>query len=334
MGPQSGEVKCRLPGEEMPIADCRLPNEDVGAAMVGATPHARPTFSASFRRFASDIKLHHTVFALPFALLATFLASGGWPLPGKLLLILLCMVTARTVAMAANRLLDAKLDAQNPRTARRAIPSGAVSPAFFAAIVAVCCLAFILATGLFQFIYRNPWPLILSMPTLLFISAYPLLKRFTRLCHYYLGAALGLAPVCAWIAIRGDLSPTPLWLGLGVLLWTAGFDIIYACQDYAIDVQQSLHSVPSKMGIGRALWVSRFTHLASVAAFVFAGMSSPMLGILYFVGIGLAVVLLLVEHALVRANDLSKVNVAFFTINGMISLAVGTLGIIGIFLHR
>jgi 4-hydroxybenzoate polyprenyltransferase len=284
--------------------------------------------------FARDIKIHHTVFALPFALLATFMAAVGMPAPFKLVLILACMITARTIAMAANRLLDARLDALNPRTARRAIPSGALSTAFYAIIVAACAAGFIAAAAMFQLAYHNPWPLVFSVPVLMFLSGYPLLKRFTRLCHYYLGAALALAPVCAWVAIRGDIQIPPLLMFAAVLFWTAGFDIIYACQDYAVDVQCGLHSVPASLGIRGALWVARVSHAVSVAAMILLGFSTPRLGGLYFVGVGLAATLLLVEHAMVRENDFSKVGLAFFTMNGIISVALGTLGILDVFMHR
>jgi 4-hydroxybenzoate polyprenyltransferase len=283
--------------------------------------------------FASDIKIHHTVFALPFALLSTFMAAGGWPGAGKLLLILACMVSARTLAMAMNRLLDAKLDAINPRTARRAIPSGTLSAKFFAAAIVLCMAAFIAATALFWPLYHNPWPLIFSVPVLLFLSGYPLLKRFTRLCHYYLGAALGLAPVCAWVAVKGNLQLPPVLMAAAVLCWTAGFDIIYACQDYRIDVECGLFSVPAKIGIGPALWVARLTHAVSVLMLMLLGFSTASLGPLYFVGVGVAVLLLIVEHAMVKPNDLSKVNLAFFTMNGIISLLLGTLGIIDVFIR-
>ena len=284
--------------------------------------------------FADDIKIHHTVFAMPFALLATFMAAGGMPPVGVLLLILVCMVTARTIAMSANRLLDAKLDAENPRTARRAIPSGRLSVWFFAAAVGLCAGIFVLATAGFWRFYHNPWPLVFAVPVLGFVSAYPLLKRFTRLCHYYLGAALALAPVCAWVAVKGSLAFPPLLMAGAVLCWTAGFDIIYACQDYDVDVKCELFSVPSRLGIARALWVARFTHVAGVGFLLALGMSSPSLGALYFGGVALAVVLLLIEHSLVKPDDLSKVNLAFFTLNGVISLALGSLGIIDVFLRR
>jgi 4-hydroxybenzoate polyprenyltransferase len=307
---------------------------DTGSGTNSAIGNRQSAFPHKLAVFAGDIKIHHTVFALPFALLSTFLAANGMPPAGKLLLILICMVTARTVAMASNRLLDARLDSLNPRTARRAIPSGALSPTFFGVIVAVCVAGFIGATALFQIWYRNPWPLILSVPVLAFLSGYPFLKRFTRLCHYYLGAALALAPVCAWIAIKGDVELPPVLMAIGVLLWTAGFDIIYACQDYEVDVQSGLHSVPSKLGIGRALWIARFTHLLSIAATVAVGLSTRHLGTFYFIGVGLASLLLVIEHSLVRENDLSKVGLAFFTVNGIISLAVGTLGIIDVFVQH
>ena len=300
-------------------------------ASASAVDEPRQSLRAKLSLFARDIKISHTVFALPFALLSTFLAAGGVPAAGKLLLILVCMVTARTVAMAANRLLDARLDALNPRTAGRAIPSGKLSTSFYAAVLAACGLAFLLATAGFWFAYRNPWPLILAIPVLLFLCGYPLLKRFTRLCHYYLGAALALAPVCAWVAVTGSIAPPPLWMAAAVLCWTAGFDIIYACQDYQSDLECGVFSVPAKIGVGPALWVSRATHVVCVAMLVMLGLSSTELGALYFTGVAAAILLLVVEHSLVKPTDLSKVNLAFFTFNGIISLLLGTLGVIDVF---
>ena len=282
---------------------------------------------AKLALFAGDIKIAHTVFALPFALLSTFLAAEGLPRAGVLGVILLCMVTARTVAMSANRLLDAELDARNPRTARRAIPSGRLSRLFVVGILGVCAMGFVAATWLFQFRYANPWPLRLAAPVLLYLAAYPLLKRFTRLCHYYLGAALALAPICAWVAVRGSIDLTPVWMAGAVLLWTAGFDIIYACQDYASDLETGVVSVPSRLGIAKALWVSRLTHLGCVAMLLLLGWWSPLLGVLYFAGVGAAIILLIIEHNLVRPDDLSKAGLAFFTMNGIISLLLGALGI-------
>src|SRR5436190_18701051 len=223
---------------------------------------------------ARDIKLSHTIFAMPWALLATFLAARDAPKMGQLGLILLCMISARTVAMAMNRLLDARLDALNPRTARRAIPSGALSRMFVLAAIVLCSIVFVAATALFKFIYLNPWPIYLSIPVLVFISGYPLLKRFTRLCHYYLGAALALAPVCAWLAIRGSLELTPLIMAAAVLLWTAGFDIIYACQDYQSDLRTGTFSLPAKMGSGPAPWIARLAHAGAAALSVMVGWHS------------------------------------------------------------
>ena len=282
--------------------------------------------------FARDIKLSHTIFAMPFALLSTFLAANGLPRWGQLGLILVCMLAARTVAMASNRLLDAELDAKNPRTARRAIPSGALSRAFVTAVLSLCAIAFIASTSLFGVFYRNWLPLILSVPVLLFLASYPLLKRFTRLCHYYLGAALALAPVCAWIAVAGNVRLPPILMALAVLSWTAGFDIIYACQDYQSDLETGVVSVPAKVGIAKALWISRLTHVFSLSMLVLLGVTAPQLGLLYFIGVGCAGVLMLIEHSLVKPTDLSRVGLAFFTVNGIISVVLGTLGIIDVLL--
>lgn len=304
------------------------------AAIAPAPAHPSPTLpaklSAKLTALASDIKLHHSVFALPWAALATVLAasrtSSGLKL-GQLILIVLCMVTARTFAMAANRLLDADVDAGNPRTAGRAIPSGRLSRAFVTSSLLVCAAIFVATTAGFWFAYRNPWPLALSIPVLLFLGAYPYLKRFTRLCHYYLGAALALAPVCAWIAITPSLAAPPFYMAAAVLFWTAGFDIIYACQDYAFDVVHGLFSVPAKVGIARALLIARLSHLASLGCLLLLGLRTPELANFYWIGVAAAALLLVVEHALVKANDLSKVGLAFFTVNGVISLVIASLGI-------
>lgn len=295
-----------------------------------------PSSSSLLRRlslFAADIKISHTIFALPWAILATFLAARETNHPVtliKLLLILVCMVTARTLAMASNRLLDARLDAQNPRTARRAIPSGALSRTFVGAVAIACLIGFLIGCYGFYYFYGNVYPIALALPVLAFLAAYPLLKRFTRLCHYYLGAALALAPLCAWLAIAGSLAWAPLLMAAAVLCWTAGFDIIYACQDYDSDCATGVFSVPAKLGIKNALRVARLTHVACAALLVTLGLLSPTLSTFYFVGVAIASALLIVEHALVKPNDLSKVTLAFFTINGVISVLIGALGLIDI----
>lgn len=287
---------------------------------------------SKFRLFAADIKISHTLFALPWALLATFLAAGGWPRLSILLLILGCMISARTFAMAANRLFDAELDAINPRTARRAIPAGKLTRNFYSAMLIACGVGFILFTSGFLFLASNPWPLVFCIPVLAYFAGYPFMKRFTRFCHYYLGGALALAPVCAYLAVRGSVGLPAVLMFATVLTWTAGFDIIYACQDYESDRATGTFSVPAKIGIGPALWVARLTHLLSAVFLVVLALTTPAFGALFLIGVGCAILLLVVEHSLVHANDLSKVNLAFFTINGIISLLVCTLGIIDLFL--
>jgi 4-hydroxybenzoate polyprenyltransferase len=289
----------------------------------------RPKFSLAV--FAADIKIQHTLFAMPWALLSAALAGRTYPgslTPAKVALIILCMVTARTVAMSANRLLDAEIDARNPRTASRALPSGKLSRSFVRFMLGLCSLLFVSSTAAFQLLYKNPWPLLLSIPVLLYLYGYPFLKRFTRLCHYYLGAALGLAPVCAWIAISGHLAAPPIIMFLAVTSWTAGFDIIYACQDYHHDVAAGLYSVPARTGIAKALWISRATHLFSAAMIVLLAVEVPQFHLLYAIGAAAAVALLAFEQSLVSPVDLSKANLAFFTINGIVSVLIGTLGII------
>ena len=295
-------------------------------------PEIPQTLAQRLNAFARDIKLSHTVFAMPWAILSAIMAWRVAPenLALKLGLVVLCMVSARTVAMSANRLLDARLDALNPRTAGRAIPAGRLGRGFYVGALAGCTAVFLVACALFLMLLGNPWPLILAPPVLAFLAAYPLLKRFTALCHYYLGAALGLAPVCAWVAVAGRIEAPPLLMGLAVLLWTAGFDIIYAAQDYWSDRQTGVVSLPVRLGIGQSLWVARATHAACLAALAALGASAQPLAALYWIGVGAAALLLIVEHALVRADDLSKVNVAFFTVNGIISVLVGTLGVVDV----
>jgi len=284
-----------------------------------------------FQIFAGDIKIAHTIFAMPFALLSAFVASDGAPGWGKTLLIVLCMVFARTAAMSANRLMDAKLDAANPRTANRAIPSGRMSAREMLGVMLGSGALFILCTAGFL-IYGNPIPLIFSAPVLGIVMAYPLLKRFTRLCHYYLGMCLALAPVCAWAAMAGNMRGAPLLMGGAVLLWTSGFDILYACLDYESDVRNGIFSVPAKVGIGKALWIARFTHLAS-AVLIFAPLLVvPRFGWIYLSGAVLASLLLIGEHLLVSEKDLSKMNTAFFTLNGIISAMLCAMGILDLYL--
>ncbi len=294
-------------------------------------PSPSPSVAGRLRLFAGDIKIHHTVFAMPWAILSAALAGRTFPgslTMAKILLIIACMVTARTVAMAANRIIDTELDAKNPRTARRALPSGSLSRRFVLVLLMLCSVGFVLATAGFWFLYRNPWPLVFSLPVLGYLCGYPYMKRFTRLCHYYLGIALALAPVCAWVAVAGRIDRPPAVMFILVAAWTAGFDIIYACQDYASDISTGVVSVPAKMGIAGALWISRATPLLAAAMLIVLGRIVPQFGILYDIGAAAAIGLLIVEQSLVKPNDLSKVNLSFFTINGVISILLATLGIL------
>lgn len=287
---------------------------------------------ARLAAFAADIKIAHTVFALPWALLATFLAANGIPRLSTLALILLCMITARTVAMAMNRLLDAGLDALNPRTRARALPSGQLSRPFVIALTALSATAFIITTAGFWWLDGNRLPLLLSVPVLAFLCAYPLLKRFTRLCHYYLGAALALAPLCAWVAVRGRIDLPPLLMAGAVILWTAGFDILYACQDFDHDHQTGIFSIPAKVGIPAALFLARLTHAASWVFMLLLWHTTGQFGMLFLLAVSLAGLLLIIENTLVRPADLSRLGFAFFVINGGISILIGVMGIADILL--
>jgi len=281
-----------------------------------------PGLLAQLRETAEMIKFSHSAFALPFALAAAalaFRATGGWSWI-TLGLIVLCAVAARTAAMAQNRLVDLRVDATNPRTAQRALVTGRVSPGFVWGLVAASSLVFVLGAAAL-----NPLCGRLSPVALALLLGYPFAKRFTLLCHFWLGAALGLSPLGAWLAVRGAFTEmaTPLLLGSAVLFWTAGFDLIYACQDAAHDRRNGLHSIPARVGIGNALRLSVLAHCASALLFGALFLSSDQVGWLYGGGLGIAVLLLVYEHAIVRPDDLSRVDLAFFTLNGFVSLVLG-----------
>ncbi len=286
------------------------------------------------RHILEMIRFSHTVFALPFALLATIMA---WclPAPGgeKVTLswqaglgIVLCMVFARSAAMAFNRLVDRKIDAENPRTATRHLPAGILSVPSVVLFTLACSIGFVASTLLF---WPNWLPLACSVPVLAFLCGYSYTKRFTSLAHYWLGISLMLAPICAWVAIRGevvlqhpaDILPAVM-LGLGVLFWVAGFDIIYACQDAEFDRDAKLRSIPAKYGVPGALRIAAVSHLLAVLAFALLPFTAPLLGLIYWLGLAAVAGLLLYEHALVRPSDLSKVNLAFFHVNTIIGLGV------------
>ena len=274
------------------------------------------------------IKFSHTLFALPFAVLGAALAAHGprgWSArPQDWLGILLCMATARSAAMAFNRLADRRIDAANPRTASRHLPAGRLSVGAVAAFTVVCAGLFVAATALFL---PNPWPLRLAVPVLAWLLGYSYAKRWTSLAHAWLGAALMLAPIAAWIALRGDLAWPPVFLGLAVLAWVTGFDIIYACQDAAFDRAAGLHSLPARVGIAPALRLAAACHAIMIVFLVALGWSYP-LGWPFYAGVAVVALLLIYEHALVRPDDLSRVNVAFFQVNIGISLGLLAVGVV------
>ena len=260
------------------------------------------------------IKWEHSIFALPFALCGAMLAAGGVPSAHQLVWIVVAMVAARSAAMAFNRWADAAIDAANPRTSTRALPAGHLSSAFVATFVVVSSGIFVLAAS-----QLNRLALLLSPVALAVLLLYSYTKRVTRWSHLVLGFALGIAPSAAWIAVRGSLDPRILLLTAAVTFWVGGFDVLYACQDFEFDRQAGLHSIPRSVGIPAALWIARGFHLVMVglliALLIVFGMGKVAAG-----GV-LAVILLLVyEHSLVRPNDLSKLNAAFFTMNGVISV--------------
>jgi 4-hydroxybenzoate polyprenyltransferase len=323
---------------------------------------------ATARHLLSLIRFSHTIFALPFALLSAVMAwrlgaieaelnsnvvhqprmlefFGGYDmriwirnLPiwnfrwQEILGILLCMIFARSAAMAFNRLVDRRIDAENPRTVGRHLPAGILSVPMVTLFTAACGLAFAASTLLFL---PNRLPLYLSVPVLAFLCGYSFAKRFTALAHVWLGTALALSPIAVWIAIRGeqvienpsDLLPAVV-LGAVVLTWVTGFDIIYACQDFEFDKSRGLHSIPAKLGIARSLRLASFCHLATIGLLALLPLAFPHFGILYGIAVVVVAGLLIYEHALVRPDDLDRVNIAFFNVNAVISLglfAVGTL---------
>ncbi|HTQ39285.1 MAG TPA: UbiA-like polyprenyltransferase [Pirellulales bacterium] len=329
------------------------------------------------RHILEMIRFSHTLFALPFALLATLLACrllGAeaaikreaiatyatpvhiilpdelkladlrpllhefpaacrpefiWPWM-RILGVILCMVAGRSAAMAFNRLADRKIDALNPRTAQRHLPSGVLSVGSVAAFAAVSSAAFIASTLLFL---PNRLPLYLAVPMLLFLLGYSYTKRFTMLAHFWLGGALGLAPIMAWIAIRGENVMANFWdllpvivLGGAVKMWVAGFDIIYACQDVEFDRAQNLHSIPARWGVKRALDMAATCHLLMVVLLLALPLVYPLIGWLWWVGVAAIAVLLVYEHRLVTPDDLARVNMAFFNVNAVVSVGLLIVG--------
>jgi 4-hydroxybenzoate polyprenyltransferase len=294
---------------------------------------------SNVRHFLQIIRFSHTLFALPFALLSAVLAwhrkdAFDWT---ELAGILLCMVFARSAAMAFNRLADRHIDAANPRTASRHLPAGLISARAVWLFTALCAAGFVAATFLFYLAQPpNPWPSYLAVPVLLFVIGYSYTKRFTALAHFWLGASLLLAPLAAWIAILGvaDLA-IPTVLGLAVLFWVAGFDIIYACQDADFDRQARLHSIPARLGVGPALRVAMVCHVVMLGLLAaLYGLAHPPLGEVYLAGLAAVALLILYEHAIVRASDLTRVNQAFFHVNAIIGIGLFVVGLIDVLRAR
>ena len=275
------------------------------------------------------IKIEHTLFALPFAFLGALLAANGLPTLRQVLWIIVAMVGARSAAMAFNRIADRSFDARNPRTANRAIPAGLLSVGFVWAFTIVAAGVFLLAAAML-----NRLTLILAPVALASVLLYSFTKRWTQFSHLVLGWCLSIAPTGAWIAVRGEIgSAVPLLLSLVVLLWTAGFDVLYACQDYEFDRREGLRSIPARVGINRALWISRGLHAGAFVALLALYLTTN-LGPLAFAGVIATGALLIYQHRLVHADDLGRLNAAFFTTNAFVSVILLVTFGSAVLLHR
>jgi 4-hydroxybenzoate polyprenyltransferase len=303
---------------------------DSGTAATSMDDIQNAGFLARVAHVLELIRFSHTIFALPFAFLSAALA---WSKPGTtfrwqdLVGILLCMVFARSAAMAFNRVVDHQFDGSNPRTSKRHIPAGILSRGFVMGFTLASSFAFVGTTLIFL---PKQLPIILSVPVLLFLLGYSYAKRFTQLCHYWLSAALMLSPIAAWIAVRDEVALEPTLLASVIFFWVGGFDIIYACQDADFDREQKLFSVPARCGVKTALRIAFVSHLLTIAALMsfwyFAGM-----GVVFLCGAIAVSGLLLYEHTLVRADDLTRVNIAFFNVNAVVSIGLFAVGLIDIF---
>jgi len=274
------------------------------------------------------IKWEHSIFALPFALTAAVLAANGWPRPMQLVWIVVCMISARSAAMAFNRWADAALDAANPRTAMRAIPAGTLTRTFVGGFTLVSAALFLLSAS-----QLNRLTFLLSPFALAVVLLYSYTKRFTRWSHVFLGLALGIAPSAAWIAVRGSLNPRILVLSGAVLFWVAGFDVFYSCQDAEHDRECGLRSVPSTFGVAGAFWIARAMHLIMLALLLWL-VHLFALGWIGWIGVGLVAALLAYEHSLISPRDLSRMNAAFFTLNGVVSIVFFVSMATAVFLGR
>ena len=318
--------------------------------MGAARPHASPSspargITARLTLAAGDIKLAHSVFALPFALLGAFLAwrgsteapptISGARFAALLGLVVICMVLARTWAMLINRLADAKFDAANPRTARRVIASGQLAYRDGVLLAILCALGFIAACSAFYWLQGNLWPLALCLPVLAWLALYSFAKRFTALCHVLLGTALAISPLAAALAIAPHALQSVMalwWLAGMVTLWVAGFDVLYALQDEQFDKRTGLHSLPAALGPSRAVWLSRTMHFAAAGCMVMVARSGSV-GLLFTGAVVVAIACLIAEHVVLVRRGLAGLPLAFFTLNGVISLVLGTAGIVDVLMR-
>jgi 4-hydroxybenzoate polyprenyltransferase len=274
------------------------------------------SFAKNLATVCRMIKIEHSVFALPFAYMGAFLAAGGWPGLYNMVVLTVAMVAVRSFAMAFNRYADLDIDRENPRTQKRELVTGELSTRFTLVFIGGTALVFVLACGL-----MNPLCLKLSPVALVMAASYSFCKRFTYWCHFVLGTVLGLAPVAGWICVEPVISLPSVLLFCGVTLWVAGFDLLYASQDADFDRKRGLHSIPARLGIPAALGISTLSHAAAAAFFLLAGWAAGLGGI-YFTVAALMGVTLMAEHLLVKPDDMSRVNVAFFTMNGVISVVL------------
>lgn len=282
----------------------------------------------SFFAFIKMIKLEHSLFALPFAFVGMILAANGFPSWNVILWIVVAMVGARSAAMGVNRYADAEIDARNPRTASREIPAGNISKKATLFYILVSLALYFTAA----FMLNRLTAILSPIPVLIFIL-YAYAKRFTNFCHVILGIALGLAPICAWIAVTGSIDTAPFILGGAVILWVAGFDILYAIQDIEYDRKEGLHSIPAVFGTGGSLIIARILHFAAICLFI-SLMAFTNLGYIYLAGVLLSGALMAYEHSLVSKDDLSKLNMAFFNMNAYISITIMIFTIIDIWVGK
>lgn len=274
-------------------------------------------FTKKIKTILEMIKFEHTIFALPFAYLGMVIGAGGFPNLSTFLWITLAMVGARSYTMALNRLFDLDIDKKNPRTSSWAMPQGLVTVKETIALAIVAVAVFLVSVYMLPSLCHKLWPVVL-LP----MTVYSLIKRFSYLSHFFLGFCLGLAPLGSWVATTNTLPPPGiLALGLGVMFWTTGFDIIYSCQDYDFDKNEGLHSIPVHFGIKKALRCSKILHALTALFLLFLGISFS-LGIIFYAGVALIALFLWYENKIVRSDDLSRVNVSFFTINGFVSIFI------------